>query len=160
MREAGRRIIKKYPNRRLYDTEDSCYIKLDDLRGLVARGMAVRIVDARSGRDISREVLLQLVAEQEALGRPILTESVLLALIRFYDHPLQNLATRYLEMALDHLRSQQTHLTRQFRTLVESQAGVAGGLARELKRQQAEWLKLLQNAFLESLGPARNEDER
>jgi polyhydroxyalkanoate synthesis repressor PhaR len=95
------RIIKKYANRRLYDTNISQYITLDDLKQLIVAGIAVQVIDAKSKQDISREVLLQLVSEQESLGQPILNETILTALIRFYGHPMQKLVSRYLEMALD-----------------------------------------------------------
>ena len=143
------RIIKKYANRRLYDTDTSQYITLNDLKGLVAGGEAVRVIDARSKQDISREVLLQLVAEQEALGRPILNEAILTALIRFYDHPMQKIATRYLEAALGQLQEQQGQLLEQMRSLMESPVDLASRLA----RQNLEWMSRLQRDFLAALQP-------
>jgi polyhydroxyalkanoate synthesis repressor PhaR len=149
------RIIRKYANRRLYDTETSQYITLADLKGLVARGEKVRVVDARSKQDISREVLLQLVAEQEALGRPILNEAILTALIRFYDHPMQKIATRYLEAALGQLQEQQGQLLEQMRNLLESPVDLASRLA----RQNLEWMSRLQKDFLAVLQPAKEPEE-
>ena len=142
------RIIKKYANRRLYDTGDSQYITLDDLKSLIASGVRVKIIDAKSREDISREVLLQLVAEQESMGRPILNETILTALIRFYDHPMQKIATRYLETALGQLQEQQVQLLDQMRDLLESPADLAGRLA----RQNLEWMSELQKYFLTTLG--------
>lgn len=143
------RIIKKYANRRLYDTETSQYITLSDLKGLIVRGEKVRVVDAKSKQDISREVLLQLVAEQEALGRPILNESILTALIRFYDHPMQKIATRYLEVALGQLQEQQGQLLEQMRNLLESPVDLASRLA----HQNLAWMSRLQKDFLAALQP-------
>lgn len=91
------RTIKKYANRRLYDVETSRYITQAELKDLIVSGVVVRVVDAKTGRDRTREVLLQIVSEQEQMGVPILSESLLLALIRFYGHPLQQMAARYLE---------------------------------------------------------------
>lgn len=150
------RIIKKYANRRLYDTDSSEYITLADLKKLVAAGERVRVIDAKSKQDISREVLLQLVAEQEALGRPILNEAILTALIRFYGHPMQQVATRYLEAALGQLQEQQRQLLAQMRDLLESPVDLAGRLA----RQNLEWMSELQKSFLAALRPgAEAEDE-
>ena len=145
------RIIKKYANRRLYDTETSQYITLADLKELIVRGERVRVVDAKSKQDISREVLLQLVAEQEALGRPILNEAILTGLIRFYDHPMQKIATRYLEAALGQLQEQQGQLLEQMRNLLESPVDLASRLA----RQNLEWMSRLQKDFLAVLQPGK-----
>lgn len=150
------RIIKKYPNRRLYDTGQSRYITLDGLKALITGGVAVQIIDARKGTDISREVLLQLVAEQETLGRPILTENLLLGLIRFYDHPLQKLASRYLELALSQLREHQARLGALMSNPLHSKASAAAEWTRDVGRMHADWLKLLQDTFVESLGIVRD----
>lgn len=143
------RTIKKYANRRLYDTSTSRYITLADLKDLIVVGESVRIVDAKSRSDITREVLLQLVAEQESLGRPILSEEVLTALVRFYGHPLQETATRYVESALGLLQRQQRQLLEQMRGLFDSPVELAG----KLTRQNAEWLNQLQRGFLDALSP-------
>lgn len=142
------RTIKKYANRRLYDTSTSRYITLSDLKSLIIAGVSVQIVDAKSGQDISREVLLQLVAEQESLGQPILNQTILTALIRFYGHPLQQIATRYLEASLGLLQNQQRQLLEQMRGLLESPADLAARLA----RQNLDWLMQLQSSFLDALG--------
>lgn len=149
------RIIKKYANRRLYDTSRSRYITLGDLKSLIASGARVRVIDAKSHEDISREVLLQLVAEQESLGRPILNEAILTALIRFYDHPMQKMATGYLEAALGHLQEQQLQLIDQMRDLLESPALLAGRLA----QRNLEWLDDMRKAFLSNLGSGRQAGE-
>jgi len=107
----SRRVIKKYANRRLYDVQTSRYITQAQLKDLIVTGAAIQVVDARSGDDLTREVLLQIVAEQEQLGIPILSETVLLALIRFYGHPMQLLASRYLEASLGRLVAQSQEAT-------------------------------------------------
>ena len=137
------RIIKKYANRRLYDTESSCYITLDDLKELIVSGISIEVRDAKTQKDISREVLLQLVAEQESLGRPILNEAILIALIRFYDHPMQKLASGYLETALGQLQDQRVKLSEQMQGLMESPVDLVSQLA----RQNTEWLIQLQKSF-------------
>lgn len=149
------RIIKKYANRRLYDTETSQYITLDDLKQLIVQGVKVQVLDAKTCKDIGREVLLQLVAEQEALGRPILSERLLTSLIRFYDHPMQKLASRYLETALGQLQDQQRRLSEQMQGLMEPPADLAAKLA----QQNLEWISQMQQSFLGALSPGRKKSE-
>ncbi len=149
------RIIKKYANRRLYDTQISQYITLDDLKKLIVSGIAVQIVDANSKKDISREVLLQLVSEQESLGQPILNEAILTALIRFYDHPMQKLASRYLEMALNLLHQQRSQLSKRMQKLMRSPAQMVS----DLTRQNAEWMSELQQTFMSAMSPSRSDEE-
>jgi polyhydroxyalkanoate synthesis repressor PhaR len=144
------RIIKKYANRRLYDTGSSCYITLDDLKGLIVSGVSIEVQDAKTRKDISREVLLQLVAEQESLGRPILNETILTALIRFYDHPMQKLASGYLETALGQLQDQRVKLSEQMQGLMESPAD----LVSQLTRQNLEWMTSLQKTLSSAMSPA------
>jgi len=153
------RIIKKYANRRLYDTRTSQYITLDDLKQLIISGDAVQVIDAKSKNDISRDVLLQLVAEQESLGQPILNEAILTSLIRFYDHPMQKLASPYLEMALGQLQDQRTRLSEKMQDLMESPAELASKFTRELTRQNLDWMGQLQETFLAAMNPpGRDED--
>lgn len=149
------RIIKKYANRRLYDSKISQYITLDDLKQLIVSGIAVQIIDADSKKDISREVLLQLVSEQESLGQPILNEAILTALIRFYDHPMQKLASRYLEMALKLLHQQRSQLSKRMQKLMRSPAQMVS----DLTRQNAEWMSELQQTFLSAMSPSRSDEE-
>jgi polyhydroxyalkanoate synthesis repressor PhaR len=144
------RSIKKYANRRLYDTQSSCYITLDDLKELIVSGVSIEVQEAKTQKDISREVLLQLVAEQESLGRPILNEAILIALIRFYDHPMQKLASNYLETALGLLQDQRAQLSEQMQGLMESPAD----LVSQLTRQNLEWLTSLQKTLMSAMSPA------
>ena len=78
------RLIKKYANRRLYDASQSRHITLDDIRALIVKGEKIRVVEDKTGHDITRHILLQVIAEQEQFGRPILSTPVLEAIIRFY----------------------------------------------------------------------------
>lgn len=94
------RIIRKYPNRRLYDTETGRFIKLSDLRALIVSGHDIRVENKDSGEDITRSLLLQVVSEAEAEGRPILSEHLLTDLIRLHDHPLHDYMTPYLERSV------------------------------------------------------------
>ena len=104
------RIIKKYPNRRLYDTTVSSYITLEDVRKLVMSQEEFCVVDARSKEDITRSILLQIILEQEEDGEPIFTQQVLAQIIRFYGDALQGTLTRYLERSFGLFVEQQTNL--------------------------------------------------
>lgn len=95
------RLIRKYPNRRLYDSETQRFINLAQLRELVEQGEPFRVEDKASGADITRSMLLQIIVDAEEGGRPILSEALLLALVRFHGHALQDVMARYLEASVD-----------------------------------------------------------
>jgi len=101
---AQTRIIKKYPNRRLYDTDISSYITLEDVRQLIVDNEPFEVRDAKTSEDITRSVLLQIIADQEQDGQPILSTELLSQIIRFYGDSLQGFMGSYLE------RSMQTFL--------------------------------------------------
>ncbi len=91
------RVIKKYPNRRLYDTEISKYVTLNDVRQLIIEREPVKVIDAKSKDDLTRSVLLQIILEQEEDGEPIMSAEMLEQLIRFYGDPFQHNFAHYLE---------------------------------------------------------------
>jgi polyhydroxyalkanoate synthesis repressor PhaR len=94
-------MIKKYPNRRLYDTELSRYVTLADVRGLVMEGQELRVVDTANGEDITRAILLQIMLDEESSGDPLFSAKMLCQLIRFYGGSVQGIFARYLEESLD-----------------------------------------------------------
>ncbi|KFN44568.1 polyhydroxyalkanoate synthesis repressor PhaR [Arenimonas oryziterrae] len=104
------RIIKKYPNRRLYDTEISSYVTLEDLRQLIVDGESIEVRDARSGNDLTRSVLLQIIAEHEDIGQPIFSTLLLSQLIRLYGDSLQGVIGSYLERSLQSFNEQQQQI--------------------------------------------------
>ncbi|WP_353571725.1 polyhydroxyalkanoate synthesis repressor PhaR [Candidatus Albibeggiatoa sp. nov. BB20] len=104
------RIIKKYPNRRLYDTTISSYITLDDVKTLVMDHVSFKIQDAKTGQDITRSILLQIILEQEEEGEPIFSSEVLAQLIRFYGDTLQGIVANYFERSLVVFSKQQQEL--------------------------------------------------
>ncbi|MBF2759297.1 MAG: polyhydroxyalkanoate synthesis repressor PhaR [Ectothiorhodospiraceae bacterium AqS1] len=114
------RIIKKYPNRRLYDTEISKYVTLTDVRDLVFRQTPFQVRDARSDEDITRSILLQIIMEQEEGGTPIFSEQVLEKIIRFYGGSLQGAVTSYLERSLSLFVDQQAGFQRQMQAMISS----------------------------------------
>lgn len=104
------RIIKKYPNRRLYDTEISSYVTLEDVRQLIVDGESFEVRDARTGADLTRSVLLQILAEHEDIGQPIFSTQLLTTVIRFYGDSLQGIIGSYLERSIQVFSEQQQQL--------------------------------------------------
>lgn len=94
---ASPRVIKKYPNRRLYDTDTSSYITLAEVKGLVMDVEPFVVIDAKSGEDLTRSILLQIILEEETAGVPLFTEQILANIIRFYGHAMQGFVGAYLE---------------------------------------------------------------
>jgi polyhydroxyalkanoate synthesis repressor PhaR len=101
------RVIKKYPNRRLYDTEISSYITLEEVRQLILDGEEFEVRDARSGEDLTRSVLLQIISEHEEHGQPIFSTRLLTQVIRFYGDALQGFMGNYLERSMESFLEQQ-----------------------------------------------------
>jgi polyhydroxyalkanoate synthesis repressor PhaR len=96
-KKSTERLIKKYPNRRLYDTQTSSYITLADVKQLVLDAEAFTVVDAKSNEDLTRSILLQIILEEEAHGVPMFSSSVLSQIIRYYGHAMQGMMGSYLE---------------------------------------------------------------
>src|SRR3954468_22971934 len=91
------RLIKKYPNRRLYDTATSSYITLADVKKLVLEQIPFRVVDAKSSEDLTRSILLQIILDEEGAGAPMFTSDMLSQIIRFYGNAMQGMMGSYLE---------------------------------------------------------------
>ncbi|ALS94617.1 polyhydroxyalkanoate synthesis repressor PhaR [Xanthomonas oryzae] len=115
---AGLRIIKKYPNRRLYDTEISSYITIEDVRQLIIDGEEFEVRDAKSGEDLSRAVLLQIIADREQDGEPMLSTQLLSQIIRFYGDSLQGFMGNYLERSMQVFLDQQQQFRQQMGNLL------------------------------------------
>ncbi len=107
------RLIKKYPNRRLYDTRTSAYITLADVKGFVLSGEGFKVVDARSGVDLTRSILLQIIVEEEEVGVPLFTEKLLGQMLCFYGHSMQATLGKYLEVSMDSFSDFQNRLQEQ-----------------------------------------------
>jgi polyhydroxyalkanoate synthesis repressor PhaR len=118
------RVIKKYPNRRLYDTVESRYITLADVRRLVVERIDFVVVDKKNNADISRSILLQVIAEQEHLAEPILSQELMVSVIRSYGTAIQGQVSPHLENSLKQLLNQQQQMA-----LRERVKSVAGGEA-------------------------------
>ncbi|MFB3082199.1 MAG: polyhydroxyalkanoate synthesis repressor PhaR, partial [Gammaproteobacteria bacterium] len=115
---SDKRVIKKYPNRRLYDTEISKYITLADIRLLVLDQVDVTVRDAKTDEDITRNTLLQVIMEEEEDGEPIFTTDILTKIIRFYGDAVQGLATDFLQRSLTMFVEQQQRYQEQLRDAV------------------------------------------
>ena len=111
------RVIKKYPNRRLYDTDTSTYITLSQVRQLVMDNEPFVVCDAKTGEDLTRSILLQIILEQEANGSPMFTAPVLSNIIRFYGHTMQGFMGGYLEKNMQTLVDVQNRLGEQSKAL-------------------------------------------
>ena len=108
---AGTRIIKKYPNRRLYDTQTSSYITLADVKDMVMACENFAVVDAKTGDDLTRSILLQIILEEETGGVPMFSTQALAQIIRFYGHTMQGMMGNYLEKNIQSFIDLQSKLT-------------------------------------------------
>ena len=111
------RVIKKYPNRRLYDTDTSAYITLSEVKQLVMESEAFVVRDAKTGEDLTRSILLQIILEEEANGSPMFTPEVLTSVIRFYGNAMQGFMGGYLEKSIQAMMEVQNKLGEQAKTL-------------------------------------------
>lgn len=151
------RVIKKYPNRRLYDTEISSYITLDDVRRLVLDQTDFRVVDARSKKNITRSILLQIIMEQEEDGEPIFTEEVLAQMIRFYGDSLQSAMSNFFEKSFRMFVEQQDALGTQMKTMIVSDP--LNYMRNLTEKNMAMW-RDIQEGFLRAAMPqARGDDD-
>lgn len=112
------RVIKKYPNRRLYDTVESRYITLADIRRLVVEHIDFVVIDKKSQADITRSILLQVIAEQEHAGEPVMSRDFLSQVIRTYGGQLQGVVGSYLEQSLKLFNAQQREMRDRVRNVV------------------------------------------
>jgi polyhydroxyalkanoate synthesis repressor PhaR len=141
------RIIKKYPNRRLYDTEISSYITLEEVRQLVLDGENFEVRDAKSGEDLTRAVLLQIISEHEEKGQPMLSPQLLRQIIRFYGDSLQGFMGPYLERSLQVFLDQQ----QQFRTQLNSLMGqTPWSMLNELTERNMDAWKSMQRGLIDA----------
>jgi polyhydroxyalkanoate synthesis repressor PhaR len=130
------RVIKKYPNRRLYDTTTSSYVTLTEIKQLVMQGQTFVVRDAKTGEDLTRNLLLQIILEEEAAGAPMFTEAVLANIIRFYGHAMQGHMGAYLESNLQSLMLMQSKMGHQSQNIVSQ-------MQEQMQKQTAQFL----NAF-------------
>jgi polyhydroxyalkanoate synthesis repressor PhaR len=136
------RLIKKYANRRLYDAAQSRHITIDDIRNMVIAGTRVKVIEDKSNEDITRLVLLQVIADQEQFGRPILSTSLLESMIRFYGNSMQSLFSSYLEKSVE--------------TFMRQQELLQPNPIAELTRQNLELWAKMQETLVAAFAPPRD----
>jgi polyhydroxyalkanoate synthesis repressor PhaR len=119
VKKTSERLIKKYPNRRLYDTQTSSYITLTDVKQLVLNSEEFTVVDAKSEEDLTRSILLQIILEEEANGSPMFSSGALSQIIRYYGHAMQGMMGSYLEKNIQAFIDIQNKLTENSKGLYE-----------------------------------------
>jgi len=117
------RLIKKYPNRRLYDTRTSTYITLVDVKELVLAHEDFQVIDAKTGEDLTRSILLQIILEEESAGMPMFSAEALANVIRFYGNAMQGMMGTYLEKNIQAFMDMQGKLQEQSQAFVGSKPG-------------------------------------
>lgn len=143
------RIIKKYPNRRLYDTAVSRYITLEEVKELVIKNIKFKIVDARTDEDMTNYVLLQIISEHEGGNSPIFTTAILQNIIRFYGNPLQKVLKQFLEQSFSQFNEKQAEVKITYDTLAE--------LA---KQNIAKWQSAFEEMFAHNVKPKPKKSKR
>ena len=144
--KSAQRVIKKYPNRRLYDTDTSTYITLSEVKQLVMDSEPFVVRDAKTDEDLTRSMLLQIILEAEAGGAPMFTEAVLANIIRFYGHAMQGFVGNYLEKNMQTFTDLQANMGKQSADLTPEawtkfmQQGVMGTYMQQMQKQTEQML--------------------
>lgn len=143
------RLIKKYPNRRLYDTRTSSYITLCDVKELVLGHEDFQVIDAKSGEDLTRSILLQIILEEESGGMPMLTSDLLSHMIRFYGHAMQGMMGKYLENNIMAFSEMQHKLQEQVRGIYGENSPVSKDLWAQFLNFQGPALQNMMGTYVE-----------
>lgn len=145
-----KRVIKKYPNRRLYDTATSSYITLSDVKQLVLEQVEIQVIDAKTQDDITRSVLLQIILEEETGGVPMFSYDVLTRIIRFYGNAMQGLMGGYLEKNLELFAQMQQKLQDQTRSVYgDNNVFTSPNLWGEFMKFQGPAMQNMMTSYLE-----------
>ncbi len=143
------RLIKKYPNRRLYDTQTSSYITLADVKEFVLDHGIFQVVDAKTGEDLTRNILLQIILEEEAGGAPMFTSDLLSQMIRFYGNAMQGMMGKYLENNIKAFTDMQAKLQDQVRSVYGENATVSQDLWAQFLNFQGPAMQSMMGAYME-----------
>jgi polyhydroxyalkanoate synthesis repressor PhaR len=146
-------LIKRYASRRLYNTETSDYVTLEDVARVIREGRAVQIVDLKTGDDVTRQYLLQIIAEHESRGDHVLPVEVLTDLVRSYTSQAQSIIPHFLASSFEMLRESQTQMMEGWKSLPNPVASAMDNLT-ELQRKQQEFLSTMLGGF--GRGPRRD----
>lgn len=155
--EAKPLLIKRYASRRLYNTETSDYVTLEDIASFIREGREVQIVDLKSGDDLTRQYLLQIIAEHESRGESVLPVDVLTDLVRSYTTQAQSVVPQFLAASFEMLREGQSKLMENLTTFPNPMASMPGFEA--MQRQQQAFLRSIMGGFSGSSGPQREADD-
>ena len=151
------RIIKKYPNRRLYDTEESRYITLSDIKRLVVEKVDFVVLEKKTGKDITRSIMLQVISEQEQTGEPIMSRDFLSQIIRSYGSTMQGMVSGYLDQSLRLFMGQQQQLRDRLKEVVGvDPVGMVAGIA---QKNYQRWKALQEEIFRNFSAMRQEEDE-
>jgi polyhydroxyalkanoate synthesis repressor PhaR len=145
----AQRLIKKYPNRRLYDTRTSAYITLVDVKDLVLKHENFQVVDAKSGEDLTRSILLQIILEEEASGSPMFTSDVLSQFIRFYGNAMQGMMGTYLERNVQLFNEVQKRFEEQSKSVYGANPALNQDLWRQFMSFQGPAMQSLVSSYME-----------
>ncbi len=143
------RIIKKYPNRRLYDTETSSYITLADVKKLVLEQVAFKVEDAKTREDLTRSILLQIILEEETAGAPMFSSDMLTQIIRFYGNAMQGMMGNYLEKNIQTFIEMQKRLQDQSRQIYGDNPMLNADAWSEFIKMQGPAMQGLMGRYLE-----------
>jgi polyhydroxyalkanoate synthesis repressor PhaR len=143
------RLIKKYPNRRLYDTRTSSYITLADVKELVLRHEQFQVVDAKTSEDLTRSILLQIILEEEAGGMPMFTSDLLSQLIRFYGNAMQGMVGNYLEKNMQTFVQVQKQLQEQSRSMYGDNGKINKDLWAQFMNFQGSAMQNMMAAYMD-----------
>ncbi len=143
------RLIKKYPNRRLYDTRTSSYITLADVKDLVLKHEQFQVVDAKTGENLTRSILLQIILEEEAGGMPMFTSELLAQLIRFYGNAMQGMVGAYLEKNMQTFVQVQKQLQEQSRNMYGDNGKINKDLWAQFMNFQGSAMQGMMSAYMD-----------
>ena len=143
------RLIKKYPNRRLYDTQTSSYITLGDVKQLVLENEEFQVVDAKSSEDLTRSILLQIILEEESGGVPMFSSNMLSQIIRFYGNAMQSMMGSYLEKNLQAFMDIQATMQEQGKNLVDGKGFANPELWTQFMSVQTPMIQSMMTSYLE-----------
>jgi polyhydroxyalkanoate synthesis repressor PhaR len=143
------RLIKKYPNRRLYDTRTSSYITLADVKELVLKHEQFQVVDAKSSDNLTRSILLQIILEEEAGGMPMFTSDLLSQLIRFYGNAMQGMVGNYLEKNMQTFVQVQKQLQEQSRAMYGDNTKINKDLWAQFMNFQGSAMQGMMSAYMD-----------
>lgn len=143
------RLIKKYPNRRLYDTATSSYITLADVKRLVLENTEFRVLDAKTNEDLTRSILLQIIIDEESGGVPMFSSDMLSKIIRFYGHAMQGMMGSYLEKNIQTFMELQQRLQEQSRAMYGDNPMLNADAWTQFIKMQGPTIQSLMGSYLE-----------